>query len=219
MFTRQTQKRRLFFLVKFVKASLLSFLQRNFKGIPGFAELYEKIRTQYEKVELQWPEKLDESYYKKTGDFPLPLLDLDKIPVTDIFWEKLVDTNLASFEEYNAAHLNPTTVGVFSTPESVVILPAYVYSFHTDPRALIRVLGHEFGHKMGWKVSLINGYDLRSYWKPVVDCLAGPKSIQLVRGQEDEALADWFSAYVVSDYFQTLEEPDRAENHGAHHSV
>jgi hypothetical protein len=197
-------------LIDFTKANLVEFLEQNFSAKEGFSQKLMKIRDEYKKLQLLWPEKLPSNYYVKTPAFPLPVLDLDRLDELDESWFSAVSSNLWSFTTFNAYYHPQYQIGTQVWPELFTLLPGFLEYYSDDPRGLIGVIGHELAHKIGWSISKMNGHDLRSEYKSVVQCLASSESIKLIRNrQEDESLADWLASNVIADYAATQPVPDQ----------
>ncbi len=91
------------------------------------------------------------------------------------------------------------------------MLPMILEYAESNPWALLEVVAHEAAHQIGPNLSLINGYKIRNKYSEVLACYSGGDSLALKSGQEDETLADYISAEVISSLVSQMPVSKRAK--------
>lgn len=159
----------------------------------------EKIRIQLDGLKFSWPRKLPRDYYITLPGVPFPVLNMEKLDISEEFWMSVLRSDYKDLTELNAYYHPNFKYGEANMPELFTLLAPFFELYKDQPKGMYSVIAHEIGHKIGYRISALNGHDLRREWRPVVNCMARPDSIRLTRGQEDEALADWISSHVVAE--------------------
>ncbi|MGE3608115.1 MAG: hypothetical protein AB7I27_00910 [Bacteriovoracaceae bacterium] len=168
------------------------------------------ILEQYQKMSYFWASSPSNSLFTKDKDFALPVLDFYNFsPYDSGFYLFFMDPTLSSLNEINAYYEPRTQNGVEVKNETINLNPAVNFYAQKDPIGVMMVIAHELGHKIGPKVSKLNGHDLRGNYQVLLDCLKSKSSIKMSDFQEDEVFADWVSANVLGKYIASLPEKER----------
>lgn len=166
----------------------------------------------YDGLKLFWMKKPDDSVYVKDKD-GLMILDENKMsqnpidPSSSAFF----DPNLSFFTTLNAFYMPPLSYGKTKVDEQVNMMPSFISMLDKNPYAFLTVASHEAGHKIGQRVSQINGYDLSSEYRELLACYKDNKSIKLEDNQADETLADYFSSEILARQIQKLPQDKRKQ--------
>ena len=200
------QKARMTELYNRAHDGIMTFIEKDLALLPGLkgTDKLKRITESTAKLTFSWTAKPAENLYKKEPDFPLPVLDFDKVPETEMMLWIFQDSSLNVFKEMNAEYTPQMKVGALEMPETVILLPSVNLMVEKDPYATLAVIAHEIGHKIGYKTSVWNGYDLTQVYAKLVECLSTEGSIKLEKGQEDEAMADWISSKVMGRILMAL---------------
>ncbi|OFZ55079.1 MAG: hypothetical protein A2428_02590 [Bdellovibrionales bacterium RIFOXYC1_FULL_54_43] len=205
------RKARMDAVYKRVHSGIMSFISNELgnepglKGTPKLARMKESMA----KLGYSWLEPPAKNLYKKEDDFPLPVLDFEKLPLNEMFLGVFQDPTLSFFKEMNAFYNPAMKQGVLEVEEKVNLLPTLNLLMEKDPYAAMAVLAHEIGHKIGFQVSKMNGYDLTKVYAKLTDCLASQDSINMLNLQADEAISDWIASKVMGRMIMTLPEKER----------
>lgn len=205
------QKTRMDAMYKQIHSGIMQFIDKDLGSVPelkGTPKL-QRMKDSMAALGYSWIDKPAATLYKKEDDFPLPVLDFDKLPMTEMFLWAFQDPTMSFFKEMNAFYNPAMKQGVLTTDEKVNLLPAINLLTKDDPYAAMAVIAHEIGHKIGYQVSKINGYDLTKVYSKLVDCLSSEKSINMLNYQADEAIADWISAKVMGRMIMNLPQAER----------
>jgi hypothetical protein len=168
-----------------------------------------EILTGYDNLNLRWMQSPPEADYKKGSKGNL-VLDAEKNPLKYVKgnfidpFSQLADPRLSYFTSLNAFYYNPKSLGEISQREQVDMLPMNLLSLRSNPNAYAAILAHEAGHKIGPKVSSVNGYDLSANYSELLACYKDSKSIKLQPGQQDETIADYISSEVMAKQLQRM---------------
>jgi hypothetical protein len=166
-------------------------------------DLNRQILTDYQGLALDWMTIPEAGAYTK-GDDGLAVLNHPGLPLNNEAAEAserysiFSDEKLTHFRSRNAEYSVATGVGRLQFSEHVEILPALFADVAENPYAVMAVIAHEAGHKMGPRLGAINGYDFQERQKKLLACFASPKSIGMWNTQKDEVFADYVSAEVLA---------------------
>ena len=184
-------------------ALTLSSIQNLLPSISNDAKKNSKIKDQYSKLKLEWLSKPILTAYEVDSETGLKVL-IDKNDPYDKL-DMFHDSHLEYFTELNAFYTPQLKNDEEELSEEMVhMMPSFLSILDTNSYSFLSVLAHEAGHKIGPRVSKINGYDLRPQWKDIIACYSSKDSIALVKGQEDETISDYISSMVLSEVLERL---------------
>jgi hypothetical protein len=163
------------------------------------------ILDEYDSMQLHWMQKPDAAAYIK-DESGRPILDQSKRMSSpgDSVGTAFFDPKLSFFRTFNAFYLPEISFGKQRSAERITLMPAALALLEKNPFAFLSVAAHEIGHKIGPEVSRINGYELRSEYKDLIECYKDGKSIRLQDNQGDETIADYISSEVLARQIQRL---------------
>jgi hypothetical protein len=162
-----------------------------------------KIKDNYQRIGLTWLEKPAESKYKLDSKTGIEILNTDKSNGLDKLETAFTDS-LSFFTTLNAFYIPDMRMGATDIPLSVTMMPVFIELMDENPYGYTSVLAHEAGHNIGPRVSVINGYDLRDEYEPLLKCLRSSDSIRMQENQADENVADTISAEIMTKLISDL---------------
>lgn len=189
-------------------------IQKIVKSFVADPEKRTKIVNGYDNLQSYWLEKPPANAYKN-GPRGNLILDEDKFKpsyarsLMDDIFTYFSDPTLSHFTTVNANYGPGMSFGSLHQNERVNMMPMFIENINNNPYAFLTAQAHEIGHKIGLKMSQINGYDLTGEYKDLLACYRNSKSIKLVRGQEDETIADYIASEVLARELLKLPEDKR----------
>lgn len=185
------------------------------QGVADFAQLNVSDQTKrntiisgLDEMELGWLEKPTSDMYvsRRNGQF----LNIND-PAVAIrpnvsIWS---DPQLSFFTETNAFYSPERSFGRERTAEMVTLQPTMLELLDENPDAVRFVMGHEVGHRLGPRISELNGYGMSGEYAALLDCYRGSGSIRMRENQKDEVIADYIGAEVVAQQVAAMPAADR----------
>lgn len=166
------------------------------------ADLKENLRNQFARLEMAWLHKPKASDYVKHSVLGIPVLS-EEAQLTLQFTNSMAgaalgDPSLGFFLSVNAFYVPSVHVGRFQRAAMVNMMPFFSYLRDREPLAFLAVLAHEIGHQIGPSLSIINGFSMKPFYQPILQCYAQTDSIHMQDFQSDETISDTIAAEVIA---------------------
>jgi hypothetical protein len=185
------------------------------QSVADFAQLNVSDQTRrntivsgLDEMELGWLEKpTSEMYINNRGRQILNIDDpvVANTPGSEI-WS---NPGLSFFTETNAFYAPVRSFGRSRNAETVTLHPTMLELLDENPDAIRFVIGHEVGHRLGPRISELNGYGMSGEYAALLDCYRNSGSIRMRENQKDEVIADYIGAEVVAQQVAALPAADR----------
>lgn len=169
------------------------------------------ILNEYDSLEMAWLEKPKNSAYMKNTRGLLSLREPPSNSPHAINESVFFDPTLSHFTILNAFYVPLTVQGKSAMKEQVAILPIFLHKLESNPYMYLSTLAHEIGHKIGPRISKVNGHDLSNEYKSLLACYSDSTSIKMEAKQADETIADYISSEVLARQIQKLPANKRRE--------
>lgn len=173
----------------------------------------EPILIAYDSLNVGGIKKPENSDYikDKNGNYVLAPTSIIKNPADDLSGIYL-DPNLTQFIQTNAFYTPSASFGkTQKLDEQIVVLPGTLDSIEDNPLEFLSVVAHEAGHKIGPKVSVVNGYDMTEEHKDLLNCYKRSDSIKMEVDMGEEVIADFVSSEVLARQIQKLPKENRQQ--------
>lgn len=122
------------------------------------------------------------------------------------------DPNLTYFSELNAKFEPSISIGVQKRKLRVSLSPVFLQQMmNENPQATRVALAHEVAHKIGPKMSQIQGHSLDLEYAKLLDCYKNNNSIKLEPKQADEVIADYIASEIMMRDIAALPHKDRKQ--------
>ena len=175
------------------------------------------IIEEYDSLNHFWLVQPPQNSYKKGmhGNF---ILDEDKA-VPELVRKEMDDTYgifsdpyLSYFANLNANFIPSLNPGIVKKKLRVSLMPIFLqHLMNENTQATKAILAHEVAHKIGPKMSKLQGHPLDLEYVNLLDCYKNSKSIKLESKQADEAIADYIASEIIARDLAALSPNNRKQ--------